>query len=183
MLVDTSRSNLIQCMVAHANYGLFFANSNGKNFVGTSQVHDALTKKLIECFLVDSKDHFSSLRRMAAMCYELRFGRMSGLQRISSLSCDPASTSSSRALRNNQSGPFPTLFLTRRCVVFSWCSELTLKGWTLLFRLSPNVTSLLVGWSAENLFCDLSCSDSYHPFRKIMLSQGPSCDVRSGKTC
>ena len=48
-------------------------------------------------------------------------------------------------------------------------------------RLSSNVTSLLVGWSAENLFCDLSCSDLYHPFRKIMLSQGPSCDVRSGK--
>ena len=52
-----------------------------------------------QCYLVDSIVHLSSLRRMAAMCYELRFGRMSGLPGMSSLPCGPAaSISSSRAL-------------------------------------------------------------------------------------
>ena len=92
-------SDLLQCMVVHVHYGLFFTTASGKSFVGTSQLHDALSKALTECYLVDSIVHLSSLRRMAAMCYEVRFGRMSGLPGVSSLPCGPAaSISSSRAL-------------------------------------------------------------------------------------
>ena len=48
----------------------------------SSQTHaEALTKALTECFLVDSRVHLSSLRRMAAMCYELRFWENVGLAR------------------------------------------------------------------------------------------------------
>ena len=99
MLVHPVWSDLLQCMVVHAHYGLFFTTASGKSFVGTTQLHAALTKALTECILVDSIVHLSSLRRMAAMCHELRFWRMSGLPRMSSLPCGPAaSISSSRAL-------------------------------------------------------------------------------------
>ena len=93
-------------MVVYEHCGLFFTTSSGKSFVDTSQHHDALRNALVEYFLVDSRVHLSSLRCRSTMCCELRSGRMSGLPWMSSLSCGPAaSTSSARALKNNQSGP------------------------------------------------------------------------------
>ena len=142
MLVHPFWSDLFHCMVVHARCGLFFTTASGKSFVATSQLHDALTKALIECFLVDSIVHLSSLRRRAALCYELRCGRTSGLPGTSSLPCGPAASTCEII----KVVPLPTLFSASSCVVASWCRELKpgaphKDGWTHMSRLLHEVTN------------------------------------------
>ena len=68
MLVHPVWSDLLQCMVVHAHYGLFFTTASGKSFVGTSQLHGALTKALTECFLVDSRGFTSPVCDAGPRC-------------------------------------------------------------------------------------------------------------------
>ena len=126
---------------------LFFTTASGKRFVATSQLHDALTKALTECFFVNSTVHLSSLRRMGDVSCAL--GECRAYQGCLPYLVVPQHP---QALRGHceviKVVPYPTLLSARRCVVVSWCRELESAAPHKdghMHRLLHEVTNSLVG--------------------------------------